>query len=243
MKIIADTHTHTLMSGHAHSTVLENLREAKKKGLRFLCVTDHTGKMVGAPNHVYFACMWSALPDEFEDVYILRGCEANVISFDGKLDISDAHLEWLEWRIASIHNGTGGISPSSIEDHTRLWVSVAKNPLIDVIGHCGSDKYEFDKERVIKAFAEYGKIVEINSSTAVTRPTSWKNCAEIARLCAKYNVPMVLSSDAHFAGNVGNVDEAVKLILDNGIDERHILNADFGRFAEFLHKKTGRYFK
>ena len=39
MKIIADTHTHTIVSGDAHSTLLENLRAAKEQGLKFLCVT------------------------------------------------------------------------------------------------------------------------------------------------------------------------------------------------------------
>ena len=48
MKIIADTHVHTIASEHAFSTVLENHAAAKKKGLRFLAVTDHTGKMPGA---------------------------------------------------------------------------------------------------------------------------------------------------------------------------------------------------
>ena len=35
MKIIADTHVHTIASEHAFSTVLENHAAAKKKGLRF----------------------------------------------------------------------------------------------------------------------------------------------------------------------------------------------------------------
>ena len=34
MKIIADTHTHTIVSGDAHSTLLENLRAAKEQGLK-----------------------------------------------------------------------------------------------------------------------------------------------------------------------------------------------------------------
>lgn len=44
MKIIAVTHVHTIASEHAFSTVLENYAAAKKKGLRFLAFTDHTGK-------------------------------------------------------------------------------------------------------------------------------------------------------------------------------------------------------
>ena len=32
MKIIADTHTHTVASGHAYSTITENARAARERG-------------------------------------------------------------------------------------------------------------------------------------------------------------------------------------------------------------------
>ncbi len=240
MKTIADTHTHTVMSTHAHSTLLENLREAKNKGLRFICVTDHTGTMPGSPHDTYFGSMWCTVPDEFEGVYVIRGCETNIIDTNGTVDISDAHLDGLEWRIASIHAMC--FSPISFEAHTRLWLNVAKNPHIDVIGHCGDAKYDFDHEKCVKVFAEYGKIVEINSSSAITRPSGWVNCADVARLCNKYGVKLVISSDAHFAGEVGNHSAAIKLLEDVGVDEKLILNTDFDRFAEFMSKKTGRKF-
>ena len=56
MQIIADTHVHTIASEHAFSTVMENLREAKAQGIRFLAVTDHTGLMPGAPTDT-MACI------------------------------------------------------------------------------------------------------------------------------------------------------------------------------------------
>ncbi len=49
MKIVIDTHTHTIASGHAYSTVLENALAAKNKGLELLCITDHAPEMPGAP--------------------------------------------------------------------------------------------------------------------------------------------------------------------------------------------------
>lgn len=241
MHIIADTHTHTLMSGHAHSTLLENVRAAKEKGLKFLAVTDHTGVMEGAPKNVYYACMWSTIPDECEGVYLLRGCEVNILDETGQLDLPDRLLDRLEWVIASIHSVC--IKPMDEERHTRLWLNVAQNPLVDVIGHCGEEAFRFDYEAGIKAFAEYGKIVEINAASYKNRPTSRKNCQEIARLCARYGVPLVVSSDAHFAGDVGNVDNAVRQLVEAGVPESLILNADAERFAERLSKMTGRKFE
>lgn len=240
MKFIADTHTHTIMSGHAHSTVMENIQEAARKGFKFLAVTDHTGIMPDAPSETYFKCMWSALPDEYMGVNILRGCEANILDETGKLDVSAKTLERLEWVIASIHAVL--TAPMDIDAHTELWCNVAKNPDVDVIGHCGEENYKFDYEEGVRAFAKYGKIVEINSASFRNRPTCKDNCMEIARLCVKHNVPLVVSSDAHFASDVGNFDIAVKYLTEAGIPESAILNTDLKRFSEHLSKMTGRQF-
>ena len=241
MRIIADLHTHTIASGHAYSTVLENLKEAKRKGLKFLAITDHTGIMPEAPKETYFYCMQAGLPDEYDGVYILRGCEANILNDTGELDISTATLDRLEWVIASIHGVL--TSPMDFDKHTELWLNVAKNPSVDVIGHCGEEKFKFDYERGVKAFKEYGKIVEINAASYKTRSSSRENCVEIAKLCAKYEVPLVLSSDAHFAGFVGEVTDSIKIVTQAGVPEKLILNADEKRLAEKLTEMTGRRFK
>lgn len=241
MRIIADTHTHTLMSGHAHSTLLENITEAKRKGLKFLAVTDHTGIMPDAPSETYFACMWSTIPDEHNGLYLLRGCEANILDEIGKMDISDRMLGRLEWVIASIHGVL--TQPMDVRQCTKLWRNIAENPNVDVIGHCGEEKFKFDYEEVIPAFAQYGKIVEINSSSFKNRPSCKDNCMKIARLCEEYGVPLVVSSDAHFAADVGNVDRAVLLLQQYGISEETILNADIKRFSEKVRGITGRKFE
>ena len=36
MKLMADTHTHTIASSHAYSTLLENIRQAAQVGLECL---------------------------------------------------------------------------------------------------------------------------------------------------------------------------------------------------------------
>ena len=240
MKIIADTHTHTVMSGHAHSTLLENITEAKRKGMKFLAITDHTGIMPGAPHESYFTCMWSAIPDEYDGVYLLRGCEANILDENGTLDVSESVLARLEWVIASIH---GYITkPMDKERHTQLWLKIAENPHVDVIGHCGEELFCFDYEKVIPVFAQHGKIVEINAASWKNRPSSRKNCVEIAKLCVQYGVPLVVSSDAHFAGDVGSVENAVRMLEDAGIPKESILNADAEAFAQHLNQMTGRSF-
>ena len=238
MKIIADTHTHTVACGHAYSTIQENLAEAKRKGLRFLATTEHTGIMPGAPHSSFFVCMNSVLPHEHDGVYLVNGCEANVLDETGAVDIKDSVLDELDWVIASFHKIV--TEPMDYDRHTAAWLAIAKNPHIDVIGHCGEERFRFDYERVIKEFAANGKIVEINASSAQNRPTSRGNCTEIARLCAKHGVPLVLSSDAHFASYVGEVKMAIKIVEDAGVPEELILNADEKRFAKRLTQICGK---
>lgn len=239
MKIIADTHTHTLASGHAYSTITENLRYAAAVGLQFLCCTDHTAQMPDAPYYFYFSNL-SALPDEMFGVYLLRGCEVNVVSDDGALDLDERQLEKLEWVIASLHEPC--LAPGTRESNTRAWLNVAKNPLVDVIGHAGDSRFMFDYEPVIKAFREYAKIVEINSHSFCTRPGSPQNCREIALLCKKYEVPVVVSSDAHFYRGIGDFSDATEMLEEIAFPEKLVLNADYCRFADFLERLCGRKF-
>ena len=41
MKILLDTHTHTLASTHAYSTVLEMAKYASEAGMEAIAITDH----------------------------------------------------------------------------------------------------------------------------------------------------------------------------------------------------------
>lgn len=240
MKIIADTHVHTIVSEHAYSTLLENIHAAKEKGLKFLAITDHTGKMPGSPTDIYFLALRGTMPAEHDGVHILRGCEVNILDAEATLDLPENTLQRLEWVIASVHNLIA--APMTVEESTQMWLKIAKNPHIDVVGHCGEEAYRFDYEKVIPMFGKNGKVVEINASSYRTRPSSIKNCIQIARLCAQYGVPLVLSSDAHFAPNVGNVEGAIRIVEEAGVPEELILNLDEERFTKFVAEKTGREF-
>ena len=54
MKNRLDSHTHTLASGHAYNTIMEMATAAADKGLELLAVTEHSVKMPGSCNEMYF---------------------------------------------------------------------------------------------------------------------------------------------------------------------------------------------
>ena len=54
MQILVDTHSHTIASGHAYSTLSEMARAAARKGLQALAVTEHAPQLEKTCGLFYF---------------------------------------------------------------------------------------------------------------------------------------------------------------------------------------------
>ena len=54
MKIIADLHTHTIASGHAYSTLKENIEQAALIVLPYLGISEHTPGMRNTTHEGHF---------------------------------------------------------------------------------------------------------------------------------------------------------------------------------------------
>lgn len=235
-KSIAETHCHTVASSHAYSTVLENIAYAKKAGMCALALTEHCPQMPDAPYPWFFDNLLR-MDRVVEEMIILRGAEADIISRDGEIDLAQRLLERMDWVIASFHFPLG--EDATQKDYTSAYIGVAKNPHIHVIGHCGTEAYRFDYERGVKAFKEYGKIVEINAHSFTIRKGAAKNCVEIAKLCKQYRVPVVVSADAHFAPEIGRVGPSLELLAEIDFPQELILNIDKDRFFTSLEQYCG----
>ncbi len=231
---VADMHTHTLASPHAYSTLTENAAAAAALGMLAIATTDH-GPRVGDGGHLWHFTNMRILPEHVAGIRHLRGAEVNVCDLEGTLDLPERALEALDIVIASLHDGT--MPYGTPEQITEVWLTVAKHPQIDIIGHCGSPQYAFDYEKVIPVFAEYGKIVEINEGTFRVRRKSLENCARIARLCAKHGVRVAVNSDAHYLSQVGQLDSAVALLQEVGFPKELVINSSRERFEAFLQTK------
>lgn len=236
MKIIADTHCHTIASTHAYSTVMENIQEAKKQNLYAIAITDHSENMPGSPRTWYFDNL-KTIPREIDGVKILRGVEANVLNPKGELDTPKNLKVPLDWVIASIHD-VAYSGKHGIEECTEAWLNVSKNPDVNVIGHSGLVSFVYDYERVIPEFGRNGKLVEINNSSFYVRKGCEKNCKKIAEICKKNEVNIIINSDAHFCTRVGKFDKAIALLEEIGFPEELIINADTNRFENYLKKYT-----
>lgn len=238
MPIIADMHTHTIVSGHAYSTLQENLRAAKERGLLFMATTEHGPAMPQAPHRYYFGNM-SVLPREVDGVRLLTGVEANIMNVDGELDLADRYLRKLEYVAVGLHRDC--MPPGSQEENTAAILAAIRNPYVDAVVHPGNPAYPIDFLKVLLAAAEAGVLIEINNSSLVrSRAGSTDRCREIARLAAQYGVQVVLGSDAHWSGHVGVLDEAYNMAIDAGIPPENILNLDATRLENFIEQRRRR---
>lgn len=240
MELVLDTHTHTISSGHAYSTITENAKEAYKKGLQLICMTDHGPKMPGGA-HLYHFGNLKVIPDKIEGVEILKGVEANIMDVDGTLDIPESILKKLDIVIASLHDAC--FEPSDdIERNTKAIINALRNPYVDIIGHPGNPIYPINIEKVVNAAKEYGKFIEINNSSFITsRVGSEDNCSLIARKAKEIGAKISVGSDAHISFDVGNFDEAIRIIKEANIEEDMILNTDVKKIKEYIINKKRNF--
>jgi putative hydrolase len=240
IKFVLDIHTHTIASGHAFNTLHENAVAASEKGLELIAATDHGPAMTGAPTEIFFAAETMIQP-VIAGVKIMRGAEANIVNYDGKLDISDKSLGNLDFVIAALHDIV--IEPcGKIARNTDAVIKAIANPLVDVIAHPGNPVFQIDIPAVVSAAKEYGKLLEINNNSINVRPGSVDNCKEIARICAEEGIPVVCGSDAHIDAAVGDFTNSNKLLRAVNFPKESVINTSVNKLLEHLRKTRQRKF-
>ena len=239
MKYVLDVHTHTIVSGHAYSTLLENAKYASEIGLQLLGSTEHGPSMPGAPHKWYFENL-KVLPRKLFGVTMLYGCEANIIDYEGNLDLSTDMQEKLDIIIASIHEPIMEANRNP-DLNTSTLLKVMDNPNVHILGHPGNPKFPIHAEEVVKKAKEKNILIEINNSSFVSsRKGSEKNCTKIASLCKENGVKIILNSDSHFAYRIGDFDAAVKMLKQIDMPEDLIINKSKEDLVNFL-KSKGKY--
>ncbi len=234
MRLVVDTHTHTISSGHSYSTIQENAREAGNKGLEAIAMTDHGPAMKGASSLLHF---WNlkVIPERVYGVRIIKGVEANITDYSGGTDIPDGIMRQLELVIASFHDFT--IEPATIEEHTQALVNILKNPLVDAIAHPGNPVFQVDIDKVVRTAAEYGKLIEINNHSFSVRKGSDRNCREFAVKCREYGARITCGSDAHISFDVGRFDRVHELLAEVGVPEELVICTSGDKIERFIEER------
>ncbi len=241
MKIIADYHTHTIYS-HGKGTIRENVEAAIEKGLETIAITDH------GPGHKLYGVSLDDLYEmrkevdslnrEYKEIEILLGVEANIMDYDGNIDVNDELLELIDILLLGYHFG---IVPKNLSSALRLYIlnffsnlfnlrpknliekntdamikAINKYP-VDIITHPGS-KAKLNIERLARECEKKDVCLEINSSHS-------QLSVEALKEALKTGVRFTIDSDAHSSERVGNFDKGLERVRKLNISSERIYNA------------------
>lgn len=235
--ILFDIHTHTIASGHGSTaTITDMAKAAAAHGLKLLGISDHGPATPGGGKPSYFRSLAHA-PKKRLGVEMLYGAEANILDNEGTLDLENDILEHLDYVIASIHKPVK--KPGTIEENTAAYIAAMKNPYVCIIGHCDDVKYPVDYPAVVQAAIEHHVLLEINNSSL--SPEGYRgdtrfNDLMILNLCMHYHYPVILASDSHGSGHVGDVSCALELAKKAELPEQLILNYSARELKCFLSR-------
>lgn len=240
MKIIADCHTHTIYS-HGTGTIRENVEAGRKKGLKKIVISDHGPghKLYGVSKIELFEMREEIdkLNKEYEDIEILLGLEANVMSFDGDIDVDRDILEILDVLLLGYHFG---IVPKSFKDAFYLYLV---NPISKVFKPLEEFMVKKSTDAIIKAIDRYPiKLITHPGSKArldiyrLSRECSKRDIyleisgkhsqlsVESLREAMKTDVKFLANSDGHSPDKVGDIDRALERIEKVNLDISRIDN-------------------
>ena len=171
-------------------------------------------------------------------IQLLLGSEVNILDSQGTVDLGEKTLSGMDVVIASLH--TPCMKPASKLENTEVYLNVMKNPYVNIIGHPDDGRYEIDYEALVQGAKEYGKVLELNNHSMdpdCTRENAVENDTVMLNLCMKYQVPVVMDSDAHFDLLIGEFDLARDLLTKLDFPEELVLNRSVDAIRKYVNRK------
>lgn len=231
---LLDVHTHSVVSGHAYSTLTEMITAAQAKGLKIFGLTEHAPSLPGACQPIYFRNL-HVVPRQWGDMRVLLGAEVNILDTKGNMDFAEEDLARLDICIAGIHSlcWQGGTK----DENTEGLIKVIRNPWINIISHPGDGTADLHLEQVVLAAKEAHTLLEINNSSLKpvrNKVAAIPNNLELLRLSKKYEVPVILGSDAHITFDIANYEHIYPLLQQTDFPDSLIVNDKPKLFQTYL---------
>jgi putative hydrolase len=249
--LLSDLHIHTLASGHAFCTFNECLTAANEKGLSLIAITDHGPSMVGAPPLTYFE-MSSRCPKSLGSMTVLFGCETNIISVEGDLDLPSEVLSNLDIVLAGLQGPSPYPGRSEAENTNALISLIKDNKFVNIITHPVSHRFLISVNEVVLASIENNILLELNVSLiirclkdtkkSINKKIIDETCKMVDLLQSK-NKKYIVDSDAHHTSEIGVTNDNLSMLKSEvGMKECFILNNDFELLSSYI-SSTKKYNK
>ena len=230
---VADVHMHSILSGHAFGTVWELAQEAAARNLKLIGVTEHGPGIPGTCDPIYFRNFIDA-PRILYGVEMLYGSEVNVLN-SGEVDLDQRHLDCLDYAVAGIHGLC--YENEGMVKNTDNVIRCMENDKVKFISHPDADTFPLDYPALVQGAKEYHTALEVNNSSLrkpKLRPGCVENYTKMLPLCMEYGVNIIVNTDAHDPGAVGDFTLARALLEKLQMDESLILNNDLEKLKTFL---------
>jgi DNA polymerase (family 10) len=233
-----DLHMHTTESD-GKASLREMVVAAKQRGLSYIAITDHSPRvsMARGLNAERLRHQWEEIDrvnNEFDDFTVLKGIECDILE-KGGMDLPDDVLAEADWVIASVHYG----QQQSQQQITERILGAIENPHVSILAHPTGrligrrEPYAVDLEKVFKAAARHGKMMEINANPARL------DLDDVAVAAAKlHGIPIVISSDAHSVSGLDVLRYGVLQARRGGLTADDVANTrPWKQFKRMLGKK------
>ncbi len=155
---------------------------------------------------------------------------------EGFLDIPDDVLREADWVVASLHYGQR--QPRA--RLTRRLVRAIQNPVVSAIGHPTGRLIgkraacDIDLEEVFKAAADHGCALELDGQPDRLDLDDVNAAAAKAK-----GIPIVVDSDAHSVGQLGNMEYGVSQARRAGLTAEDVANTrPFAQLRRLLRRRA-----
>lgn len=196
-------------------------------------ISEHAPGIPGTVDPFYYLNL-KVIPKQIFGVDIINGCEINVLN-NGKLSLEQKYINLLDYAIVGIHKQC--YENEGKDKNTENIIECMKNEKVFFVSHPDDDNTPLDYSRLVKAAKKYNVALKLNNSSLIkadVRLNCISNYRTMLKLCMKYSVPIIVSSDAHDPSWVGEFSLAEKLLNEMEFDEKLILNTSTEKFLNFI---------
>jgi DNA polymerase (family 10) len=219
-----DLHMHTTETD-GRDDLLAMAEAARRLGHEYIAITEHSQSLAMANGlderrAIEHAARIRHLNGRIDGLTLLAGIECDILP-DGRMDLSDECLVQLDLVVASVHSQFG-MEEAQMTDRV---LRALECPYVDILGHptgrllLKRDGYRLNVEQVASAAARHGVAMEINCQ--VDRLDL--NDAH-ARLARERGVRLVISTDAHSVGALGNQRWGIRMARRAWVRPEDVLN-------------------
>jgi DNA polymerase (family 10) len=223
--IKGDLHVHTNHSDGSN-TILEMAEYARKLGLEYIGITDHTKSeyVAHGMDDAKFAkhlAEIDKLNSSIEGVTILKSAEIDILK-DGSLDLSRKTMEALDYRLASVHTNLN----MSMHDMTNRIIKAMESGYVDILAHPtdriinARNPIQLDLDKMFDAADKNGVALEIDGY-----PDRLDLNDENIFKARNYNVQFAIDTDSHRDTHLELMRYGVSMAKRGWLQKKSIINS------------------